>query len=299
MTSPLINLHFQKLSSARGITVKHTMKLYCENVAFLRRKIFFLNINRWNQKFLCQPITIQSGKPDLFDLELCNCVMTGFLFRYKGKIYHSGGGDLANNYRYNGIWTTYKCNDPEKLFESLVPKLEDLIYNITFAFFTRRETRVVVTPENTQGIISTTDRRKYGRCYIVTPTTEMISYGIRYIQVFGKVRIAIYHLAPGMLESTIKTDYKTLRLGQFLDIDVDHEIYEMLEYRGVACNPDVAFRRDVCYYEDLNNITLSKYGCTPPWGSDKTKICKTKAENTSLSTKLNQEWEKIFIRSKW
>ena len=160
--------------------------------------------------------------------------MTGFLFRYKGKIYHSGGGDLANNYRYNGIWTTYKCNDPEKLFESLVPKLEDLIYNITFAFFTNK-TRVVVTPENYQNIISTTDRKTYGRCYIVIPTPEMISYGIKWIKVFGKVKLGFYVLTPGMLESTRKTNKKNLSPGQYLDVDVDHEVYEMLG----TCNTNI------------------------------------------------------------
>ena len=68
----------------------------------------------------------------------------------------------------------------------------------------------------------------------------------------------------------------------------------MLEYRGVSCDPDFAFRKDICENEALNNITLSKYGCTSPWGPDKTKICKTKEDNASLSTKLKQEWDNIF-----
>ena len=158
--------------------------------------------------------------------------------------------------------------------------------------------KVVVTPENNQDIISTTDRKTYSRCYIVIPTLEMIEYGIKWIKVFGKVKLAIYLLTPGMLESTRKTNKRLLNPGQFLDIDVDHDIYEMLEFRGVSppvpCNPDLAFRKDTCENEALNNITLSKYGCTPPWGPDKSKICKTKAENTSLSTKLTQEWNNIL-----
>ena len=76
------------------------------------------------------------------------------------------------------------------------------------------------------------------------------------------------------------------------------EIYEILEFRGVSppvpCNPDLAFRKDTCENEALNNITLTKYGCTSPWGPDKTKICKTNAENTTLNAILNQEWKNIF-----
>ena len=216
--------------------------------------------------------------------------MKFFLFRYKGR---KGCGRTGNNYGYKGIWTTSKCNDPEKLFESLVPKFEDLIYNITIAFHTRKE-RVVVTPDNYQNIISTTDRKTYGRCYIAIPTPKMISYGIKWIKVFGKVKLGIYLLTPGMLESTRKTNKKALNPGQFLDIDVDHEVYEMLEYRGVSCDPDFEFRKDICENEALNNITLSKYGCTSPWGPDKTKICKTNAENTTLNAILNQEWKNIF-----
>ena len=91
-----------------------------------------------------------------------------------------------------------------------------------------------------------------------------------------------------------KQTNKNLSPGQYLDIDVDHEVYEMLEYRGVSCDPNFAFRKDICENEALNNITLSKYGCTSPWGPDKTGICKTKADNATLSTKLKQEWDNIF-----
>ena len=73
----------------------------------------------------------------------------------------------------------------------MVPKLEDLIYNITFAFYERKEI-LVVTPKNDQGMISMTDRKTYGRCYIVIPTPEMISYGIKWIKVFGKVKLGFY-----------------------------------------------------------------------------------------------------------
>ena len=175
----------------------------------------------------------------------------------------------------------------------MVPKFEDLIYNITIAFHTRKE-RVVVTPDNYQNIISTTDRKTFGRCYVVIPTPEMISYGIKWIKVYGKVKLGFYVLTPGMLESTRKTNKKNLSPGQFLDIDVDHEVYQMLDYRGMLCDPDFAFRKDICENEALNNITFLKYGCTSPWGPDKTRICKTKAQNASLSAKLKQEWDNIF-----
>ena len=90
-----------------------------------------------------------------------------YIFRYEGRVRR-----MADNYRYKGIWTTstsndrYPCNDPGPLFESLVPKLEDLVFNITYAFHTTGE-QVVVTPENkfynNQSVISTTDRKTYGR----------------------------------------------------------------------------------------------------------------------------------------
>ena len=174
-----------------------------------------------------------------------------------------------------------------------MPKFGDLMDNITIAFHSNK-TRVVVNSTHTHGIISTTDRKTYARCYIVIPSPEMLRDGIKWMKVYGKVKLQFFILTPGMLESSRVWNLRTLKPGQFLDINVDHEVYEMLEYRGVRCNPDFAFRKDTCENEALNNITLSKYGCTPPWGPDKSKICKTKAENTSLSTKLTQEWNNIL-----
>ena len=122
----------------------------------------------------------------------------------------------------------------------------------------------------------------------------MVKYGIKWVKVYGKVELGVYLLTPGMLESTRQTNKQTIKLGQFVDIYVDHEVYEMLDYRNKSCNPDIAFRKDICENNALNNITLSKYGCTSPWGPDKTRICKTQVENSSLSTKLKEEWENIF-----
>ena len=73
-----------------------------------------------------------------------------------------------------------------------------------------------------QNIISTTDRKTYGRCYIVIPTPEMISYGIKWIKVFGKVKLGIYVLTPGMLESTRKTNKKNLKGMGCLRTREDH-----------------------------------------------------------------------------
>ena len=139
-----------------------------------------------------------------------------------------------------------------------------------------------------------TDRKTFGRCYIAIPTPEMIRDGIKWIKIFSKVKLGVYVLSPGMLESIRRTNRISIYPGQFLDIDVDHEVYEMLDYRGVPCNSDFAYRKDTCENEVLNNIMLSKYGCTSPWGHDKTRICKTKAENTSLSTKFRHDWDKVF-----
>ena len=65
---------------------------------------------------------------------------------------------------------------------------------------------------------------------------------------------------PKILRQQPAAAKKNLSPGQFLDIDVDHEVYQMLDYRGMLCDPDFAFRKDICENEALNNITFLKYG---------------------------------------
>ena len=48
----------------------------------------------------------------------------------------------------------------------------------------------------------------------------------------------------------------------------------MLDIGGKPCTPETGFDKDVCAESKLDEKSLEKFGCTSPFGPNKSRICK-------------------------
>ena len=46
-------------------------------------------------------------------------------------------------------------------------------------------------------VLSPLDRQTYGRCFTALPTPEMVSYGIKWVYIYGTTEIGVYVHSPG------------------------------------------------------------------------------------------------------
>ena len=148
-------------------------------------------------------------------------------------------------YTEDAIWIGFgdkKCTNSKLLFNSIVGKLENLIFNIKYNFFHGE----IETNPNIWHII---DHQNNGRCFMAIPTQKMISKGIKNISVKVLADIKIIFLTPGtFLTSRTKSQIK-LKLGKKVDLKLIHQVYNMLDYGGKICNHNPNYSKDFCSEE--------------------------------------------------
>ena len=162
----------------------------------------------------------------------------------------------------------------------MVVQPHDLIYNITYGFFDKPTSgAVIVKPEFPNDVLTPLDRQSYGRCYVAKPTPEMISNGIKSIRIYGKASIAVSIHSPGLLENW-KISKVDANIGSFKDFQINHEVHELLEINQKPCNHTLGYDKDHCEHNLFEEKALKLFGCTTPFGTHKSRICKD-AENGS------------------
>ena len=84
---------------------------------------------------------------------------------------------------YETKWVGYgndsTCTDPKLLWESIVPKLEDMVSFVEFKYYHRNKEEKF-TIDKMHDIVSIFDTSD-GRCYSIKPTSKMIKQGIRVV----------------------------------------------------------------------------------------------------------------------
>ena len=208
-------------------------------------------------------------------MQFCNLISRGYRV-----------GSRAKTYR-DGHWSSSQCPDPGSLFESLVARPEELFDNITIGYYSQRTSEAgIVKPDLHSEALSHFDRQTFGRCYTVIPTPEMISNGIKFVKIYGLTKIAVYVHAPGLLETTRKTNKILVKTGDYKIYEVEHEIYEMLQYDGKPCDPELSFNKDTCEHLKMEKKLLETFGCTTPFGPNKGKVCTDFENSTKAKTEM-------------
>ena len=63
-------------------------------------------------------------------------------------------------------------------------------------------------------------------------------------------------------------------IGHTMKVDVEHEVFIMLNFQNDICIKSKGYNRDSCEKEILEKNALEEYGCITPFGSNKDQICK-------------------------
>ena len=92
--------------------------------------------------------------------------------------------------------------------------------------------------------------------------------------------------------------FKTFRFGRkkssFVKntrarLDIEHEIFDMLDFGGQICNSDPGYDKDECVDQALEEKSLAVYGCTTPFEKNKNNIC-TDPNDIPLARNLSEKY---------
>ena len=219
-------------------------------------------------------------------------------------IFISKDNDASRNYR-GGKWAgNESCSDSQKLFESVVYKLEDLMVNLQYKYFSSDvDDYVENNPTLPNDLWSQTDSRgsdseSRGRCFTTIPTNKHIKLGIQEITLSVGEYVTVYIHTPGMfITAKAKSEmlqgfYINAKSGGFYEIDVKHDLYNVLGNDGAACAPDQTYSKDACANENVEKISIAAYGCHSPFGPNKTQICQDPDKATQVLGIYAEEIEK-------
>ena len=73
-----------------------------------------------------------------------------------------------------------------------------------------------------------------------------------------------------------RTQKKDIVQGNAYSLFLDYEYHQLLDvdYGGVPCKKEKAYRKDLCTAKMIEKELIDKVGCTTPFGPDKSQICK-------------------------
>ena len=113
---------------------------------------------------------------------------------------------LISLYTKHAVWSgngNESCTDPKMLYESIVPKQDDIfMYSISLDFFQKAYTEILDTEvPNKMLNIYDTYLNVYGRCFTMQPTADYITYGVKKITITLGREVDLYLHTPGMFET--------------------------------------------------------------------------------------------------
>ena len=138
------------------------------------------------------------------------------------------------------------------------------------------------------GDISSPLDTRFGRCYSIIPTLEMIKKGIRAVELGLSSLTWIFIHTPGVLQYE-SNGMVLLRnvMGTKDYYKVDHELFEMLDEKDESCNDTPQYTKDDCSEDEIEKFVMKEYGCTPPFFENKEKIC----TNETISKQVYKYWK--------
>ena len=186
-----------------------------------------------------------------------------------------------HDYINNGKWATPKnnsnCSDPEKLLESIVMKVEDVIENVKFKYWNTEKDSGWNKSYKDWHFFDTQD---YGRCFTMQPSEEHAQHGIKVIELKYITYSNIFiHDAGRMYFTGAKQKTK---LHKIYDLSFNWEFYDLIDYGGDVCNHDKEYSQYFCTNLAVQEELLRRFGCTSPFGPNKSKICTNEDEGNMI-----------------
>ena len=182
-------------------------------------------------------------------------------------------------YCYIGKWASNKanCSDPQKLFESITFNQNDVV-EFTF-YLNRNGTHEFLENSrhwNPIGIVH------LGQCFTLNIPADSHFIAIKLL-----VNSTIFYHTPGMFKKVIEKDIRqqkksslvrsSIVLGNRYNFNLKYEYWDfgrkLHDYDGVPCINEKGYSKDLCTSGEIEQDLLENFGCTTPFGPNKTKIC--------------------------
>ena len=157
-----------------------------------------------------------------------------------------------------------------ELYEKVVGTPETLLDYVIIQTGNGDNIELEATNENFVNLDHPDPIELLGRCFSVKiPNGTQISN----VYVKGNDEIDIRFYPPG---NTYNPDFKYMHVQPFMqnDLDLNNEIFEVLDYDGIECKVyNETFSRDNCIENYITSKTMDDIGCTTPYLSNRENIC--------------------------
>ena len=115
-----------------------------------------------------------------------------------------------------------------------------------------------------------------GHCLSLNVTGNYVAIGITLL-----VNSTIFFHTPGMFEKVTQEkqdQYRSfIKLGNLYEFNLKYEYWDfrkkLHDYDGIPCNDEKGYSKDLCYQREIEQELLESFGCTTPFGLNKSKIC--------------------------
>ena len=144
------------------------------------------------------------------------------------------------DYQMRGKWFSKNCTDPKSLFEHVVARPDQLMKSIRFSYFGKTERDEIRKFRYSSQILALVDNSVFGRCIQITPTIEMIRFGIRLLELkfhaTVRPRILLYSLGDWKTSRSATASIEPSGLRADLRVDLEHKVFNLLDIDGGLCN---------------------------------------------------------------
>ena len=198
---------------------------------------------------------------------------------------------LKDAYIEEAKWSGFgdeNCTDPASMFEHMVAQPQDLIYKIEYYFFDKEKPIKSRAKSYGSKLWSFSDHRKYGRCFTAMPPNELISYGIKKVKLVLFSHVKVFFHTPGMFATNRQSTALSIIPGMYIEVDLEHEVFSMLDFGGEVCINDKDYNKDECTQNAHEKKVLQAVGCLTPFGPKKSQICGNN-ENRTIALKMYKE----------
>ena len=140
--------------------------------------------------------------------------------------------------------------------------MEDFVESIIYKYFDDAvEEYSESRPKLPNKLWSATDNRDHGRCFTTIPTPDHIQYGIKSITLYLRMKNAdVYIHTPENFvtakENTESLYYHDAFLGRIYQLDIKHELFNMLDDNGAPCSNNEEYSKDKCANEVVEKESL-------------------------------------------
>ena len=95
------------------------------------------------------------------------------------------------------------------------------------------------------------------------------------------VNSTIFFHTPGMFQKVTiegqKQHQSFIELGNYYEFYLKYEFWDfrrkLHDYDGIPCHSEKGYSKDLCYSTEIEREFLENFGCTTPYGLNKTRIC--------------------------